>query len=159
MATYLLDTSVIIDAINEKKGRRQLLRELLEQATRWLAAPSTLLKCVSVLERLVQHVTVLRCDTDLDVKLPATGTQMPDQWQSFDGRRTSAQDNKNPFQISPFSVLQTAPGTTRKEALGHILLIAASPALSDRGCGRCVYSAASRVPGASIWTSVTLFCR
>jgi len=31
MATYLLDTSVIIDAINDKKGRRQLLRDLIEQ--------------------------------------------------------------------------------------------------------------------------------
>jgi tRNA(fMet)-specific endonuclease VapC len=31
MATLLLDTSVIIDAINNKKNRRQLLRGLLEQ--------------------------------------------------------------------------------------------------------------------------------
>jgi predicted nucleic acid-binding protein len=31
MATYLLDTSVIIDAINNKRGRRQFLRDLLEQ--------------------------------------------------------------------------------------------------------------------------------
>jgi predicted nucleic acid-binding protein len=29
MATFLLDTSVIIDAINNKKDRRRLLRELL----------------------------------------------------------------------------------------------------------------------------------
>jgi len=29
MATYLLDTSVIIDAINDKKGRRQFLRGLI----------------------------------------------------------------------------------------------------------------------------------
>jgi tRNA(fMet)-specific endonuclease VapC len=29
MAIYLLDTSVIIDVINNKKGRRQLLRELI----------------------------------------------------------------------------------------------------------------------------------
>jgi predicted nucleic acid-binding protein len=29
MATYLLDTSVIIDAINDKKGRRQFLRDLI----------------------------------------------------------------------------------------------------------------------------------
>lgn len=29
MATFLLDTSVIIDAINNKKSRRQLLRELV----------------------------------------------------------------------------------------------------------------------------------
>ena len=28
MATYLLDTTVIIDALNDKKNRRQLLREL-----------------------------------------------------------------------------------------------------------------------------------
>jgi len=31
VATYLLDTSVIIDAINEKKSRRQLLRALVEE--------------------------------------------------------------------------------------------------------------------------------
>ena len=31
MATYLLDTSVIIDAINGKRNREQLLIELLEQ--------------------------------------------------------------------------------------------------------------------------------
>ncbi len=31
MATFLLDTSVIIDAINNKKNRRAFLRELLEQ--------------------------------------------------------------------------------------------------------------------------------
>ena len=30
MATYLLDTSVIIDAINDRRGRRQLLAGLLE---------------------------------------------------------------------------------------------------------------------------------
>src|SRR6266516_5298493 len=34
MATFLLDTSVIIDAINDKKNRRQLLRELLEAGNR-----------------------------------------------------------------------------------------------------------------------------
>jgi len=31
MATYLLDTTVIIDALNEKKERRQMLRELVLQ--------------------------------------------------------------------------------------------------------------------------------
>ncbi|MGA3028196.1 MAG: type II toxin-antitoxin system VapC family toxin [Bryobacteraceae bacterium] len=31
MATYLLDTTVIIDALNEKRGRRQMLRELVLQ--------------------------------------------------------------------------------------------------------------------------------
>jgi|SRR5580704_5433208 predicted nucleic acid-binding protein len=31
MATFLLDTSVIIDAVNEKKNRRQFLRGLVEQ--------------------------------------------------------------------------------------------------------------------------------
>ena len=31
MATFLLDTSVIIDTINEKRGRRQFLKELVEQ--------------------------------------------------------------------------------------------------------------------------------
>jgi len=30
MATFLLDTSVIIDAINDKKNRRQFLRDLLQ---------------------------------------------------------------------------------------------------------------------------------
>jgi predicted nucleic acid-binding protein len=31
MAAYLLDTSVLIDAINNKKGRRELLKDLLKQ--------------------------------------------------------------------------------------------------------------------------------
>jgi len=31
MATYLLDTNIIIDAINEKKDRRQLLIDLVER--------------------------------------------------------------------------------------------------------------------------------
>src|SRR5437867_1270581 len=31
MANFLLDTSVIIDAINDKRGRRQMLRDLIEQ--------------------------------------------------------------------------------------------------------------------------------
>ncbi len=31
MATFLLDTSVIIDAINDKKGRREFLRDLVQQ--------------------------------------------------------------------------------------------------------------------------------
>lgn len=30
MATFLLDTSVTIDAINDKKNRRQFLRELIQ---------------------------------------------------------------------------------------------------------------------------------
>jgi hypothetical protein len=31
MSTYLLDTTIIIDALNEKKGRRLLLREMVMQ--------------------------------------------------------------------------------------------------------------------------------
>jgi len=31
MVTYLLDTSVIIDALNDKKSRRELLRNLIRQ--------------------------------------------------------------------------------------------------------------------------------
>jgi predicted nucleic acid-binding protein len=31
MATYLLDTSVIIDALNNKRNRAQILKELLQQ--------------------------------------------------------------------------------------------------------------------------------
>ena len=39
MATVLLDTSVIIDAINNKKGRRQFLRDLLEQGNTLACCP------------------------------------------------------------------------------------------------------------------------
>jgi predicted nucleic acid-binding protein len=39
MAAYLLDTSVIIDAINDKKGRRRLLRELIEQGNTVACCP------------------------------------------------------------------------------------------------------------------------
>src|SRR5438034_11634932 len=39
MATYLLDTSVIIDAINNKKGRRQLLRGLIERGNTLACCP------------------------------------------------------------------------------------------------------------------------
>ena len=39
MATYLLDTSVIIDAINNKKGRRQLLGDLISQGNTLACSP------------------------------------------------------------------------------------------------------------------------
>src|ERR1017187_950819 len=39
MATFLLDTSVIIDAINNKKGRRQLLSGLIEQGNTLACCP------------------------------------------------------------------------------------------------------------------------
>ena len=39
MATYLLDTSVIIDAINDKKGRRRLLRELIGKGNTLACCP------------------------------------------------------------------------------------------------------------------------
>ncbi len=39
MATVLLDTSVIIDAINNKKERRQLLRDLVSQGTSLACCP------------------------------------------------------------------------------------------------------------------------
>lgn len=39
MATYLLDTSVIIDAINNKKNRRQLLRDLIQQGNTLACSP------------------------------------------------------------------------------------------------------------------------
>ena len=39
MATYLLDTSVIIDAINDRKNRRQLLRHLLQSGNALACCP------------------------------------------------------------------------------------------------------------------------
>jgi predicted nucleic acid-binding protein len=39
MATLLLDTGVIIDAINNKKGRRQLLRDLVAQGNSLACCP------------------------------------------------------------------------------------------------------------------------
>jgi len=39
MATFLLDTSVIIDAINDRHRRRQLLRELLQQGDTLACCP------------------------------------------------------------------------------------------------------------------------
>jgi len=39
MATYLLDTSIIIDAIDNRKGRRQLLRDLLSQGNILACSP------------------------------------------------------------------------------------------------------------------------
>ena len=39
MATYLLDTSVIIDAINNRKNRRQHLRDLLESGNTLACCP------------------------------------------------------------------------------------------------------------------------
>jgi len=41
MATYLLDTSVIIDALNGKKNRDQTLKELLQQGHLLAAVRST----------------------------------------------------------------------------------------------------------------------
>ena len=39
MATYLLDTSVIIDALNNKRGRRDLLLDLLKQGNLLACCP------------------------------------------------------------------------------------------------------------------------
>jgi predicted nucleic acid-binding protein len=39
MATFLLDTTVIIDAINDKKGRRQFLRDLIQQGNNLACCP------------------------------------------------------------------------------------------------------------------------
>ena len=39
MVTYLLDTSVIIDALNDKKTRRQLLRDLIRQGNALACCP------------------------------------------------------------------------------------------------------------------------
>jgi predicted nucleic acid-binding protein len=39
MTTYLLDTSVIIDALIDKKNRRQLLRELITQGNTLACCP------------------------------------------------------------------------------------------------------------------------
>ena len=39
MATYLLDTSVIIDALNGKRGRRDLLLDLLKQGNLLACCP------------------------------------------------------------------------------------------------------------------------
>jgi predicted nucleic acid-binding protein len=39
MATYLLDTSVIIDAINDRHNRRQLLRDLLKAGNSLACCP------------------------------------------------------------------------------------------------------------------------
>jgi hypothetical protein len=39
MPTFLLDTTIIIDAINDKRGRRQLLRDLIEQGNTLACCP------------------------------------------------------------------------------------------------------------------------
>ena len=39
MATFLLDTTVIIDAINDKKARRQFLRDLIHQGNNLACCP------------------------------------------------------------------------------------------------------------------------
>ena len=39
MATFLLDTSVIIDSINDKRSRRRLLRDLLEAGNTLACCP------------------------------------------------------------------------------------------------------------------------
>jgi len=39
MVTYLLDTSVIIDVLNDKKERRQLLRDLISQGNALACCP------------------------------------------------------------------------------------------------------------------------
>lgn len=39
MATFLLDTSVIIDAINDRRGRRQFLRDLLKAGNSLACCP------------------------------------------------------------------------------------------------------------------------
>ena len=54
MATYLLDTTVIIDAINEKRDRRLLLRQLVTEGH--------ILACCPITDRLRNRNMFLRPD-------------------------------------------------------------------------------------------------
>jgi predicted nucleic acid-binding protein len=57
MPTYLLDTSVIIDAINDRKGRRQLLRELLEHGNTLACCPINIAEVYSGLRPNEEQAT------------------------------------------------------------------------------------------------------
>ena len=49
MATILLDTSVIIGAINDKKNRRQFLRDLVQQGNILACCPINITEVYAVL--------------------------------------------------------------------------------------------------------------
>jgi predicted nucleic acid-binding protein len=58
MATYLLDTSVIIDAINGKKKRRQFLRDLLQQGNLLACCPVNITEVYAGLRPAEEENTV-----------------------------------------------------------------------------------------------------
>jgi len=57
MPTFLLDTSVIIDAINDGRGRRQFLRELLEQGNTLACCPINITEVYAGLRPNEEHDT------------------------------------------------------------------------------------------------------
>ena len=65
MATILLDTIVIIDAINEKKNRRQFLRDLLEQGNTLACCPVNVTEIYAGM-RTKEEVQTTRFLTSLD---------------------------------------------------------------------------------------------
>ena len=65
MATLLLDTSVIIDAINEKKNRRQFLRNLVEQGSVLACCPINVTEIYAGM-RPKEEVQTTRFLTSLD---------------------------------------------------------------------------------------------
>ena len=65
MATLLLDTSVIIDAINEKKNRRQFLRDLVQQGNVLACCPINVTEIYAGM-RPKEEVQTTRFLTSLD---------------------------------------------------------------------------------------------
>lgn len=70
MATLLLDTSVIINAINEKKDRRQFLRGLVEQNNILACCPINVTEIYAGM-RPKEEPQTTRFLTSLPVSLPA----------------------------------------------------------------------------------------
>jgi tRNA(fMet)-specific endonuclease VapC len=58
MVTYLLDTSVIIDVLNDKKNRRQLLRELISQGNTLACCPINITEVYAGLRPKEEESTV-----------------------------------------------------------------------------------------------------
>jgi predicted nucleic acid-binding protein len=57
VATFLLDTSIIIDAINDRRGRRQLLSDLLDQGNTLGCCPINITEIYAGLRSGEEHST------------------------------------------------------------------------------------------------------
>lgn len=84
MAIYLLDTSVLIDAINERRGRRQFLASLLEVGDTLACSVVTIAEIYAGMRPSESAVTQLLLDElehyGIDAKLARNAGLLKSEW-------------------------------------------------------------------------------